>query len=80
MMLQIVGASILLLGTFVCFWAIGCFACRTFCQDSWRQYYRHFRCDVVFVGMVIFTFGMDESLKFNLLVIVKLVSIGVFYL
>jgi multicomponent Na+:H+ antiporter subunit G len=32
------------------------------------------------LGMVIFTFGMDATLKFNLLVVVKLVSIGVFLL
>ena len=30
--------------------------------------------------MVVISLGMDETLKFNLLVIVKLVSIGVFLL
>ena len=32
------------------------------------------------LGMVVISLGMDETLKFNLLVIVKLVSIGVFLL
>ena len=82
MMLQIVGASILLIGTFVClFGAIGLLRLPNFfARTHGASITDTLGATLCLVGMVVFTFGMDESLKFNLLVIVKLVSIGVFLL
>ena len=82
MILQIVGASILLIGTFVCiFGAIGLLRLPNFfARTHGASITDTLGATLCLVGMVVFTFGMDESLKFNLLVIVKLVSIGVFLL
>ena len=82
MILQIVGAAILLLGTFVCmFGAIGLLRLPNFfARTHGASITDTLGATMCLLGMIIFTFGMDESLKFNLLVVVKLVSIGVFLL
>lgn len=82
MILQIVGASILLIGTCVCmFGAVGLIRLPNFfARTHGASITDTLGATLCLVGMVIFTFGMDESLKFNLLVIVKLISIGVFLL
>ncbi len=82
MMLQIVGASILLIGTFVCmFGAIGLLRLPNFfARTHGASITDTLGATLCLVGMLVFTFGMDESLKVNLLVVVKLISIGVFLL
>lgn len=82
MILQIVGASVLLLGTFVCmFGAIGLLRLPNFfARTHGASITDTLGATMCLLGMIIFTFGMDESLKFNLLVVVKLISIGVFLL
>jgi multicomponent Na+:H+ antiporter subunit G len=79
-MLQIVGASILLLGTFVCmFGAIGLLRLPNFfARTHGASITDTLGASLCLLGMIIFTFGMEESLKTNILVVVKLLSIGVF--
>lgn len=81
-MLQVVGSVILLLGTFVCmFGAIGLLRLPNFfARTHGASITDTLGALLCIVGMLIFTFGMDEPLKFNLLVVVKLVSIAVFLL
>jgi len=82
MILQIVGAVVLLMGTFVCMCgAIGLLRLPNFfARTHGASITDTLGALLCILGMVIFTFGMDASLKFNLLVVVKLVSIGVFLL
>ena len=82
MMLQIVGASILLIGTLVCLvGAIGLLRLPNFfARTHGASITDTLGATLCLLGMVVISLGMDETLKFNLLVIVKLVSIGVFLL
>ncbi len=82
MMLQIVGAVVLLLGTFVCmFGAVGLLRLPNFfARTHGASITDTLGALLCILGMLIFTFGMDEPLKFNLLVVVKLISIAVFLL
>jgi multicomponent Na+:H+ antiporter subunit G len=87
MMLQIIGSVILLLGTFVCmFGAIGLLRLPNFfARTHGASITDTLGALLCIIGMIVFTFGMndpmmDAPMKFNLLVVVKLVSIGVFLL
>ena len=82
MILQVAGASILLLGTLICLvGAIGLLRLPNFfARTHGASITDTLGATLCLVGMVIISLGMDETLKFNLLVIVKLVSIGVFLL
>lgn len=81
-MLQIIGSVILLLGTFVCmFGAIGLLRLPNFfARTHGASITDTLGALLCIIGMIVFTFGMDDPIKFNLLVVVKLVSIGVFLL
>ena len=82
MILQLVGASILLLGTLICLvGGIGLVRLPNFfARTHGGSVTDTLGALMCILGMIIFTFGMDESLKMNLLVVVKLVSIGAFLL
>ena len=81
-MLQIIGSVILLLGTFICmFGAIGLLRLPNFfARTHGASITDTLGALLCILGMVVFTFGMDDSIQFNLLVVVKLISIGVFLL
>lgn len=82
MILQLVGASILLLGTIVCLiGGIGLVRLPNFfARTHGGSITDTLGALLCILGMIIFTFGMEETLKMNLLVVVKLVSIGAFLL
>lgn len=82
MILQLVGAVILLIGTLICMvGGIGLIRLPNFfARTHGGSVTDTLGALLCILGMVIFTFGMDESLKMNLLVVVKLLSIGAFLL
>lgn len=82
MILQLVGASILLLGTIICLTGgIGLIRLPNFfARTHGGSVTDTLGALMCILGMIVFTFGMDESLKMNLLVVVKLFSIGAFLL
>ena len=82
MMLQLVGSIILLIGTLICLvGGIGLLRLPNFfARTHGGSVTDTLGALLCIVGMIIFTFGMDESLKMNLLVVSKLISIGVFLL
>ena len=81
-MLQIIGSVILLLGTFICmFGAIGLLRLPNFfARTHGASITDTLGALLCILGMIVFTFGMDDPMKFNFLVVVKLISIGVFLL
>lgn len=82
MILQVVGASILLFGTLICLvGAVGLLRLPNFfARTHGASITDTLGATLCLIGMVVISLGMEETLKFNLLVIVKLVSIGVFLL
>ena len=82
MMLQLVGSIILLIGTLICLvGGIGLLRLPNFfARTHGGSVTDTLGALLCIIGMVVFTFGMDESIKMNLLVVFKLISIGVFLL
>lgn len=82
MIVQLIGASILLLGTVICLiGGIGLVRLPNFfARTHGGSVTDTLGALLCILGMIVFTFGMDEPIKMNLLVVVKLVSIGAFLL
>jgi multicomponent Na+:H+ antiporter subunit G len=81
-MLQLVGSILLLVGTLICLvGGIGLMRLPNFfARTHGGSITDTLGALLCILGMVVFTFGMDETLKTNLLVVFKLVSIGAFLL